>query len=68
MAKEFTVGVEGMSCAHCVKRVHDEIEAISGVHKVDVSLEERSATVSADDIYRDEVTAAIERAGYRVRL
>ncbi len=65
---KFIVGVEGMSCQHCVKRVTDEIAAIEGVKDVDVSLVEKSATVTADEIYRDEVAAAIERAGYRARL
>lgn len=65
---QFTIGVEGMSCQHCVKRVTDEIAAIEGVKNVDVSLVERSATVTADEIYRQEVVAAIERAGYRTRF
>ncbi len=33
-----TVNVSGMTCGHCVSSVSEELEALSGVEKVDVDL------------------------------
>ena len=41
--------VYGMTCQHCVKAVTTALSRIEGVKKVDVSLEEHSATVHYDE-------------------
>ena len=39
--------IEGMSCGHCVRAVHDALSAVDGVEKVDVDLESGMARVDA---------------------
>ena len=65
MKKELSV--EGMMCQNCVKHVTRALEGISGATDVQVSLEEKKATVcvpaSADD---EALKAAVTDAGYEV--
>ena len=57
--------VTGMTCAHCVASVTEEICEIPGVEAVDVTLETGSVTVtSADPLDRAAVDAAVAEAGY----
>ncbi|GEB45308.1 hypothetical protein MTE01_12530 [Microbacterium testaceum] len=64
------IRVEGMTCAHCVRAVTEELNALDGVEVVDVELRVGDASLvriagTADD---DALTAAIDEAGYtRVR-
>lgn len=65
MVKKMTI--EGMMCGHCTGRVQKALEAIEGVESVVMSLEEKSATVTAKDTVSDEVLkAAVTDAGYEV--
>ena len=58
-----TYSVEGMSCAHCVAAVRDEVRKVSGVEAVDVDL--ASGRVSVRGGFEDvAVRAAIGDAGY----
>ncbi len=43
-----TVGIKGMSCEHCVKRMREAFEDARGVQKADVSLDTNSAEVTYD--------------------
>lgn len=44
------IGIEGMSCGHCVNHVKEALtEDIQGVKVIDVSLENKYATVEVDD-------------------
>ncbi len=63
---EVTIGVYGMTCGHCQKRVADAISSLEGVESVDVDLESERATVSFDSekTSLDDIRAAIEKAGY----
>ena len=45
---EIRIRVEGMHCPKCVARVKDALEAVDGVLKAEVSLEEGSAVVSGN--------------------
>ncbi len=60
--------VNGMTCAHCVASVTEEISAIDGVEGVDVALNAggaSSVTVrSAAPIEAASIRAAVEEAGY----
>lgn len=60
--------VNGMTCAHCVASVAEELSALGGVERVDVDLAPGAAstvTVTADrPLTRDEIRAAVEDAGY----
>ena len=57
--------VTGMTCAHCVASVTEEISEIAGVEDVDVTLETGSVVVtSAAPLDRAAVDAAVAEAGY----
>ncbi len=66
---EFSVGVEGMTCASCVNRVERFLKRAEGVTAANVNLATERATVTVDPAVagRAEVQAAIEAAGYDVR-
>jgi copper chaperone len=64
---ESTYTVEGMTCAHCVSSVTEEVGAIDGVQKVDVDLATGLVTVTSDqDLSVDAVRAAVTEAGYQL--
>ncbi|HWD04746.1 MAG TPA: heavy-metal-associated domain-containing protein [Amycolatopsis sp.] len=64
---EATYTVEGMTCAHCVGAVQEEIGELSGVQAVDVDLESGAVkVVSEQPLALDAVAAAITEAGYRL--
>ncbi len=66
---EFSVGVEGMTCASCVNRIERFLRDADGVTAANVNLATERATVRVDPAMagRAEVQAAIEAAGYDVR-
>lgn len=60
-----TYTVTGMTCAHCVQAVTDELLRLPGVHDVTVDLTSGSVTVESDGVVPlDEVRAAVDEAGY----
>ncbi len=62
---EFTV--TGMTCAHCVASVTEEVQELAGVTDVVVDLASGSLHVSSEQPISDaEVRAAVEEAGYRL--
>ena len=59
--------VTGMTCAHCVHAVTEEVSAVGGVTRVDVDLESGRLTVVSDnEVPFDLVSAAVDEAGYSV--
>lgn len=65
MKKEILIS--GMTCGHCVKRVENALFEIDGVHSVVVSLNEKRATIEADDKIEDQlIKDAIDDVGYTV--
>ena len=59
--------VTGMTCAHCVSSVTEEVQEIPGVENVAVVLETGALTVtSSQSLDDDAVRAAVEEAGYQV--
>ncbi len=66
---EKKLNVEGMSCKHCVMHVTKALEAIEGVVKAEVSLEEKSAVIELDsDVSGEKLVKAVEDAGYEAHL
>ena len=57
--------IEGMVCGHCKARVEKALKAVAGVETVDISLEDKTATVtgSAD---ASALRQAVTDAGYQV--
>lgn len=59
--------IEGMMCAHCTGRVEKALSSLDGVASVQMSLDEKTATLSLNaDISDDVLTAAVTDAGYEV--
>lgn len=64
---EKILNIEGMSCQGCVRHVTKALEAVEGVKAVEVSLENKNATVSSDQEINTEVLVkAVENSGYKV--
>ena len=62
-----TYAVEGMTCAHCVRSVTEEVSEVPGVTVVDVDLASGRLTVSSERPVDDgAVRAAVAEAGYQV--
>ena len=62
-----TLSVEGMMCQNCVRHVKNALEGVSGVEAVSVSLEDKTAAVTAAESVTDEaLKAAVTDAGYTV--
>lgn len=58
----------GMHCNGCVRTVTNALKNVSGVSKVDVSLQENSAAIELNDneTNAEELRKAIREAGYDV--
>lgn len=64
---KYSLGIEGMSCQHCVKHVKEVLEAIDGVTEVNVILECKTADMTAtQSVKEDRVREIIEDAGYEL--
>ncbi|MCI0469042.1 MAG: cation transporter [Nitrospirae bacterium] len=65
---EIILNIEGMSCQHCTARVKKAIDALAGIEQSDVQI--GSAVVRYDEskIKRDDIAAAVEKAGYRIAV
>jgi len=61
-----TLAVPGMTCAACPITVKQALSRVSGVNKIDVSLEKKEAVVTFDDAKTNvaALTKATENAGY----
>ena len=64
MIKE--IKIEGMHCPNCVAAVKRELEALEGVSKVDVSLEDAQAIVEVEDVADETLQEAIEDIGFDI--
>lgn len=58
--------VHGMTCAHCVMSVREEVAEVAGVRAVNVDLASGRLTVSGEGVNDDAVRAAVVEAGYEV--
>jgi mercuric ion binding protein len=61
-----TLAVQSMTCASCPYIVRESMSAVDGVEKVDVSYEDKTATVTFDDAKTTvaAIADASERAGF----
>lgn len=59
------VRIEGMSCGHCSGHVKEALEALEGVVKVEVNLQEGTAHIEGT-VSEEAVRDAIDEAGYDV--
>lgn len=65
MKKE--IGIEGMTCQHCVKHVTEALDKLENVDSTVVNLEQKNAIIeSSADLNDAAISAAITEAGYTV--
>ncbi|HUG24116.1 heavy metal translocating P-type ATPase [Piscinibacter sp.] len=65
--RDWSLPVEGMTCASCVARVERSLAAVPGVEQANVNLATEAAHVRADSaVALDSLRAAVEKAGYQV--
>jgi copper ion binding protein len=62
--REYTV--QGMTCAHCVLSVREEVSEVAGVSAVDVDLASGRLTVTGSEVDEQAVREAVADAGYEV--
>lgn len=63
-----TILVEGMSCKHCEKAVHDALTDLSGVDEVIIDLDSGKVDVTFDEaeVSLEALKEAIDQQGYDV--
>ncbi len=67
--QEFTIAIEGMTCASCVKRVENTLNKVSGVASAEVNLATESARIhAAPDVRVETLLQAVDKAGYHASL
>ena len=63
-----TFAVSGMTCAHCVAAVTEEVSALSGVSAVEIDLnaggDSRVTVTSSGPLSLDAIREAVDEAGY----
>ena len=65
--KTMVVDIDGMSCEQCVRHVTEALEALQGVSKVAVSLDNGQATVEVGENFDEAaLEPAVDEAGYEV--
>ncbi|MCQ1569654.1 heavy metal translocating P-type ATPase [Neorhizobium galegae] len=66
-AEPFTVPVEGMTCASCVRRVENAAAKVPGVEKSAVNFATKKLTVeSAEGFLPEDLEKAIRKVGYEI--
>ena len=63
-------GVQGMTCASCVRRVERALSAVPGIEEASVNLATEEASVTLADgsmVDAEALRAAVDRAGYTLR-
>jgi Cu+-exporting ATPase len=67
METDWTLPVEGMTCATCAMRVEKALAKVPGVREAIVNLATEKAAVKADaGVKLDAMRAAVEKAGYEL--
>lgn len=65
---EIKLVITNMNCMHCVARIKEAISKVKGLENVNVDLETKTVTFSADkEKLVDKAVKAIEKAGYEVK-
>lgn len=62
-----TIGIDGMSCEHCVRRVKNALSELPGVASVAVDLGAKQAVVEGEAVDDRAIREAVDEAGYAVR-
>ena len=64
--KKIVLGIEGMHCEGCVKRLTNVLSELDGVSNVKVSLENKNAEVEYDEdkLELDDIKQGVSYAGF----
>lgn len=63
--RTITLPISGMTCGGCVAAATKALQAVPGVHRVQVSFADRAALITADErVSDDALAAAISKAGF----
>jgi Cu+-exporting ATPase len=64
--KRFTFGIEGMTCASCVRIVERSLKKMDGVHFVSINLgTEKGYVITGPDISFEDIKKRIDSTGYK---
>ena len=61
-----TYSVPDISCGHCRTAITSEVSTVAGVESVEVDLDAKTVTVTAEPLDEAAIVAAIDDAGYEV--
>jgi copper chaperone len=61
-----TLRIEGMSCDHCVRAVHEALQGVPGVTVEHVGMGQAEVRYDDGEVTRVQLTTAVEGAGYTV--
>lgn len=65
--KKIKLTINGMHCASCAGNVEKALMKIKGIHKINVSVLLKKASVEYDgDISEEQIKKAVESAGYKL--
>lgn len=65
-SEQMEVQVAGMTCAHCVMSVEEEVSEVDGVESVSADLESGRVRIQGENVSPDAVREAVAEAGYEV--
>jgi copper chaperone CopZ len=68
MAQTLELSITGMTCDHCVHSVTEAAKSTAGVTSATVSLDDKSATVTGENVDVKALIAAIEEEGYEASV
>jgi copper chaperone CopZ len=61
-----TIMIGGMTCSGCANNVHQALQGLEGVQKVNVNLEKETAFVRHEySVTQDRFKHTVENAGYK---
>lgn len=66
MPETITYNVPDISCGHCRAAITSEVSTVAGVESVEVDLDAKTVTVTAEPLDEAAIIAAIDEAGYEV--
>ncbi len=68
--KDIIIKIDGMTCKHCVANITEDVSEIDGVSAINISLEDKNASVSFDEnvVNIDDIMAIIKKLGFEASI
>ncbi len=63
-ADKIEMKINGMTCSHCARTVHEALSECAGVRSVSVNLKDARASVTGRDMDAEDLKKAVESVGY----